>query len=48
MPLAAGDTITVTFEADTDQSGSGDKAFVDALLQARTLAPARNSAAPFS
>ena len=35
VPLAAGDTITVTFEAPTDQSGNGDKAFVDALLQAR-------------
>ena len=35
VPLAAGDTIVVTFEAPTDQSGSGDKAFVDALLQAR-------------
>ena len=38
VPLAAGDTITVTFEAPTDQPDGGGlsgKAMVDALLQAR-------------
>ena len=38
VPLAAGDTITVTFEAPTDEPDGGGlsgKAMVDALLQAR-------------
>ena len=38
VPLAAGDTIVVTFEAPTDQPDGGGlsgKAMVDALLQAR-------------